>query len=171
MLWQDHWDHWMRMEHVSKGRECISPEVSRNKNIGEVGANMNKSAFKRYLATMEWSQAKAVNLGDLGYLIKPAFTAAMQSAMASAEGLDWKKFKFQALKPNHTYLVIKKTILSWFGVPMLNKPNSTEGLHLVSEACGRSYCMDVNMVVHQNVCFWQSSLRHGQYIVPGIKSA
>lgn len=45
----------MRMEDVSRGRECVAPEVNRNKNIGEVGANMNKSAFKRYLAAMAWS--------------------------------------------------------------------------------------------------------------------
>lgn len=29
-------DHWMRDEEVSKGRECVCPEINRNKNIGEV---------------------------------------------------------------------------------------------------------------------------------------
>jgi hypothetical protein len=31
-------DHWMRDDEVSKGRECICPEVNRNRNIGEVRA-------------------------------------------------------------------------------------------------------------------------------------
>ncbi len=35
-------DHWMRDEEVSHGRECICPEVNRNKNIGEVRANVLK---------------------------------------------------------------------------------------------------------------------------------
>ena len=114
-------DHWMRDEEVSKGRECVCPEVNRNKNIGEasggrggavwaaavaavgglllmrwhalrlrpsrlplapawphasrpcnpatpprpcavrqVGANMNKQAFKRYLQTMSWNENETV---------------------------------------------------------------------------------------------------------------
>ncbi len=99
----------MRDEEVSKGRECVCPEVNRNKNIGEVrrirspqplcfdypahqlslhhravscfhcfctnccfrtapsrlqvGANMNKQAFKRYLQTMSWNENQTVGGG------------------------------------------------------------------------------------------------------------
>ncbi len=55
-LWPlENWDHWMRLETTAKGRQCIVPEVNRNKNIGEVGANMNKQQFRRYLANMGWN--------------------------------------------------------------------------------------------------------------------
>lgn len=99
----------MRDEEVSRGRECICPEVNRNKNIGEVragvhggglrgnkaksigcrpqrhnegnamfvgwpmagrpswrmqvGANMNKQAFTRYLKTMAWNADQTVRRG------------------------------------------------------------------------------------------------------------
>jgi len=39
---KEHWDHWMRLNSTSKGRECVIPQVSRNYNIGELGANMQK---------------------------------------------------------------------------------------------------------------------------------
>lgn len=38
------------------GLDCISPEVNRNRNIGEVGANMDKSSFQKYLAGMTFNQ-------------------------------------------------------------------------------------------------------------------
>lgn len=47
----------------------MSPEVNRNKNIGESGANMQKSVFKRYLARMAWSTTPVLDWGDLNYLL------------------------------------------------------------------------------------------------------
>ena len=41
---------------MTQGRECVVPEVNRNKNIGEVGANMNKQQFRRFLAQMAWNE-------------------------------------------------------------------------------------------------------------------
>ena len=38
------------------GLDCISPEVNRNRNIGEVGANMDKSSFQKYLAGMTFNE-------------------------------------------------------------------------------------------------------------------
>ena len=38
----------------------MAPELNRNSNIGEVGANMNKSMFRRFLRAMAWAtQARA----------------------------------------------------------------------------------------------------------------
>ena len=37
------------------GRECVAPELNRNSNIGETGANMNKSMFRRFLRSMAWA--------------------------------------------------------------------------------------------------------------------
>jgi alpha-1,3-mannosyl-glycoprotein beta-1,2-N-acetylglucosaminyltransferase len=41
----DLWDEGMRVSTLSKNRDCIVPEISRNKNIGIVGANMNPKDF------------------------------------------------------------------------------------------------------------------------------
>jgi hypothetical protein len=56
----------MRMEDTSRGRECIAPEVNRNRNIGEVGTNMNKQSFRRYLSTMGWSTEEVGRAGQGG---------------------------------------------------------------------------------------------------------
>jgi hypothetical protein len=34
------WDHWMRTDEQTKGRDCIVPELSRNHNIGAQGATV-----------------------------------------------------------------------------------------------------------------------------------
>merc|ERR1712086_1006994 len=46
---KEHWDHWMRLNTTSRGRECIIPEVNRNYNIGEVGANMQPDSYNNYV--------------------------------------------------------------------------------------------------------------------------
>ena len=94
--WPDeHWDHWMRMESVARGRDCVSPELNRNKNIGEVGANMDASLYRRWLGHMDWAEpgraglpagasAGAGRFGDLSYLLQPRYDAAMRAAIAGA---------------------------------------------------------------------------------------
>jgi hypothetical protein len=42
--------------HAHAGRECVCPEVNRNSNIGEKGANMDSRIFRRYLSTMMWNK-------------------------------------------------------------------------------------------------------------------
>ena len=61
------------------------PEVSRNRNIGEIGANMNAATFKKFLGGMAWAQELDVNFGDLSYVQKEAYEAAQAQAMAAAE--------------------------------------------------------------------------------------
>lgn len=41
---------------LGAGLDCISPEVNRNRNIGEVGANMEKGFFMKYLAGMAFNE-------------------------------------------------------------------------------------------------------------------
>lgn len=41
---------------MAAGRECVFPEVNRNKNIGEKGVNMNSQVFRQYLAQMSFNQ-------------------------------------------------------------------------------------------------------------------
>ncbi|GAB4822166.1 hypothetical protein N2152v2_009212 [Parachlorella kessleri] len=102
---KEHWDHWLRMEDVARGRDCVAPEVNRNRNIGEVGANMNKDTFRRLLATMGWSTAQHVDLGDLSYLLKPAYSAALQRQLAEAEYVDPKLIHRQDLRAGQLYYV------------------------------------------------------------------
>jgi hypothetical protein len=41
------WDHWMRLDGQHKGRDCIIPYLSRNKNIGEEGSTVESGIFER----------------------------------------------------------------------------------------------------------------------------
>ena len=53
----EQWDHWMRLETTSQGRECVVPEVNRNYNIGEQGAHMDAKTYSKYLSQMAVSWA------------------------------------------------------------------------------------------------------------------
>lgn len=50
------WDHWMRVDAQHMARECIVPELSRNKNIGVDGATMNRQEYERMLANIAWNE-------------------------------------------------------------------------------------------------------------------
>ena len=52
--------------------------MNRNSNIGETGANMNKSMFRRFLKAMTWATEATSSFGDLSYLLLPQYTAHMQ---------------------------------------------------------------------------------------------
>ena len=61
------------------------PDVSRNKNIGEIGANMNAATFRKFFNRMAWAQEPVLDFGDLSYLKRDAFEAAQAKLMAGAE--------------------------------------------------------------------------------------
>ncbi len=67
------------------GRDCVVPEVSRNKNIGEIGANMNAHFFKKYLQNMAWAQEGVEDFGDLQYLIRTNYEKRMKNLIDTAE--------------------------------------------------------------------------------------
>ena len=78
---------WYRHPHKTAclaGRECLAPEVSRNKNIGAVGANMKAATFKRYLSHMAWANERDVRLGDLSYLQHARYHDHITSLIAQA---------------------------------------------------------------------------------------
>lgn len=90
----EHWDHWMRLESVAKGRDCVAPELNRNRNIGEVGANMDASLYRRWLGQMDWAEGGRVvapevgaqhPFGDLSYLLQEPYGASLREAIASAD--------------------------------------------------------------------------------------
>lgn len=61
----DHWDHFMRTDVVTKGRDCLYPDVSRNYNIGEHGSTMDNRWYNLYLKPMQFEQTSRVRFRDL----------------------------------------------------------------------------------------------------------
>ncbi|KAL3157358.1 hypothetical protein ABBQ32_011839 [Trebouxia sp. C0010 RCD-2024] len=79
------WDHWMRLNTTAQGRECVYPEVNRNRNIGEKGANMNSQVFKQYLAQMSFNQELMKDYGDLSYLLDAEYERQLVALSQDAE--------------------------------------------------------------------------------------
>ena len=61
------------------------PEVSRNKNIGEIGANMNAATFRKFLNGMAWAQVPVEDFGNLSYLRQDAYEATQSRLVSSAQ--------------------------------------------------------------------------------------
>ena len=51
------------------GRECIAPQINRNRNIGERGANMDRSVFRRFLSKMTWNSKMVNCLGQIPWTL------------------------------------------------------------------------------------------------------
>jgi hypothetical protein len=81
---QEQWDHWMRLETTALGRECVVPEVNRNFNIGEKGANMEAQTYSKYLSKMMVSSELLHDYGDLTYLTQPVYEDWITSVVARA---------------------------------------------------------------------------------------
>ena len=71
-------DHWMRVSSQHQGRDCVVPEVSRNHNIGERGANVNPRDFKKFLANVRFNEERNVQFGNLDYLLGENYEQIMQ---------------------------------------------------------------------------------------------
>jgi alpha-1,3-mannosyl-glycoprotein beta-1,2-N-acetylglucosaminyltransferase len=80
----DQWDWWMRGDVVSRGRDCIVPEVSRNKNIGEFGVNLQGGSFFEYLKSIAWNEATDTDFGDLSYLRRDHYDAHITDLISRA---------------------------------------------------------------------------------------
>ena len=74
----------MRLETTALGRECVVPEVNRNFNIGEKGANMEAQTYNKYLSKMMVSSQLLNDYGDLTYLTKPVYEHWIVSLVARA---------------------------------------------------------------------------------------
>jgi len=84
----EQWDHWMRLDTTARGRECVVPEVNRNFNIGEKGANMESATYNKYLSKMVVSHELISDYGDLSYLVKGAYEDWIRTVVASARHWD-----------------------------------------------------------------------------------
>ena len=80
----EHWDHWMRLASTSKGRECVVPRVSRNFNIGVIGANMESSQYAKYLRHMRYNQDAHARLEQIEAVTSDAYEAAMAALVSKA---------------------------------------------------------------------------------------
>jgi hypothetical protein len=67
------WDEGLRTlpESISRRRDCICPELSRNRNIGATGVNMDAGWFEMSFQTLAWSQS-VVGGQDAGLCAPPS---------------------------------------------------------------------------------------------------
>lgn len=80
----DHWDWWIRQDAVMRGRECLAPEVSRNRNIGVLGATVTASSARFLTDSAVSSGTTDFGHMDLSYLYQHRYGVAMQRLMDSA---------------------------------------------------------------------------------------
>ncbi|GAB5373305.1 hypothetical protein AAMO2058_001739600 [Amorphochlora amoebiformis] len=74
------WDHWMRLSTTNQGRECIVPEVSRTRHIGEHGVNVHGNN-----AYVKWAFSSGNSeLGDLKYLLNDTYEKSVRKAVEEA---------------------------------------------------------------------------------------
>eukprot|EP00887_Chlorella_sp_A99_P006242 scaffold3.g6242.t1 len=73
-----------------------------SRNIGEVGANMDRTAFRRYLKNMAFAKTpvRRSEWGDLSYLLQPGYSERMRRALAGAE------FRASAIPPPNATLLL-----------------------------------------------------------------
>mmetsp|Transcript_43297 Transcript_43297/g.69711 ORF Transcript_43297/g.69711 Transcript_43297/m.69711 type:complete len:264 (+) Transcript_43297:178-969(+) len=79
------WDHWMRLPTSNQMRECIVPEVSRTRHIGDKGVNVKSGQNNIY---SRWAFADEVgtvtSFGDLSYLQEDKYEAHVKDLVKKA---------------------------------------------------------------------------------------
>lgn len=128
---QEHWDHWMRLNTTSKGRECVIPEVNRNYNIGEVGANMKRDVYSKYLKHMSLNHVNVKDLGDLSYVLHDAYQRHITDLIERSVTWHWH------LEP-----------LTSFGSRKAVSPDGSEPLPILALYRSENY---VNLAKHLNI--------------------
>jgi len=86
---KDAWDYFMRLDTISKNRDCLAPELSRNHNFGQKGTTVNKKFYDKHIATMKWHEGgdsdDSGGFGeDLGYLDHDTFLESRKELVARA---------------------------------------------------------------------------------------
>eukprot|EP00754_Rhynchopus_humris_P007702 Rhum_TRINITY_DN13536_c0_g2::Rhum_TRINITY_DN13536_c0_g2_i1::g.61126::m.61126/K00726/MGAT1; alpha-1,3-mannosyl-glycoprotein beta-1,2-N-acetylglucosaminyltransferase len=83
---RDQWDHWMRAQTTARGRECVVPFLSRNRNVGAKGSTSNKDFFARYLKDIaHYDGTSSVALGDLRYLLSSRYKTRLHRLVEGAD--------------------------------------------------------------------------------------
>eukprot|EP01080_Neovahlkampfia_damariscottae_P000704 gene704-8956_t len=119
----DMWDDWMRYPSVHKNRDCIVPEISRNKNIGVVGANMNAVSFKEKLEKTVFYRGEIFDFGDLSYLLNYQYEENFKKLVEKSTRIDLARSGIpQNLHGSGSYLQIfpretQKFFLDFLKIP------------------------------------------------------
>lgn len=83
----DHWDHWMRLDTVSRGRSCVFPEVSRNFNIGQLGSTVHLDFFEKFIRANIAHKNDVVDFGNVDYLLEENYDKNLRKLVDAAEVL------------------------------------------------------------------------------------
>jgi alpha-1,3-mannosyl-glycoprotein beta-1,2-N-acetylglucosaminyltransferase len=86
------WDNVVRVQAISKGWECVVPEVSRNHNFGEVGSNMKAADYDHLdLSHVLFYDGEASHamFNDVSYLLPGEATQSLREKLESAVHVDW----------------------------------------------------------------------------------
>jgi len=79
------WDHWMRLSTVSKGRECVVPEVPRTKHIGISGTNVHESEGNSMADHYSFASRQPSPFTGIESLLDGAYFQRMKNTVAAAE--------------------------------------------------------------------------------------
>lgn len=64
----EHWDHWLRSDSVSKGREIVYPQVPRSFHNGVIGTFMNVETHNKYFKDIAYNRNVDVVWSTRAYL-------------------------------------------------------------------------------------------------------
>lgn len=68
-IWpSEHWDHWLRSDSISKGREIIYPQVPRSFHNGVIGTFMNVDTHNKYFRDIAFNRKNNVSWSSMAYL-------------------------------------------------------------------------------------------------------
>ena len=104
---KEHWDHWMRLNVTSRGRECVVPEVNRNYNIGEQGTNMRIDIYSQYIKRMSFNQVEIKDFGDLSYLTQSSYHSWLQTLISDAIVWPWLERGKVTISAFHEWAIIE----------------------------------------------------------------
>lgn len=100
------WDEGLRAlpTSISKNRDCICPELSRNKNIGVRGENMHDGFFDKSFSRLTWATSPISDFGNLSYLLEPQYAMHVKALIASAHMVD-VDFNDKEILPDEVYML------------------------------------------------------------------
>jgi len=87
------WDNDIRAEGYSRGWECIVPEVNRNHNFGEKGANMDTRLYHQLIEGMKHYTGSPNHtfFSNISYLVPGSTIKSVQQEIWGAEVINWRQ--------------------------------------------------------------------------------
>ncbi|KAI8616966.1 glycosyl transferase [Chytriomyces sp. MP71] len=83
-----YWDNWMRNDAQRKGRQCIIPEMPRNRNFGKEGTSAGQW-YDEYIATAAFvNESLAVDFGSMRLYLTTLMEPTYQESMVQATYLN-----------------------------------------------------------------------------------